>query len=156
MKAFTIWQPWASLIVLGLKPVEYRKWVAPRHIVGQRLVIHAGTAKAHNAVRHLLAHDRAIIGSCGPQADIPTVRAFLERCASNPTLMPLGVGLGTAELGQPARADVYYNRLGLKIGEDGPWNIAWPMLDVQAWDEPVPCRGAQGFWNWPLPIDGHP
>lgn len=42
MKALTIWQPWASLIMAGFKPYEFRGWPAPRYVVGQRVVIHAG------------------------------------------------------------------------------------------------------------------
>src|SRR5208282_5501454 len=39
MKAITLWQPWASLIVDGRKPIETRP--RPWHYVGQ-VAIHAG------------------------------------------------------------------------------------------------------------------
>src|ERR1700731_1099317 len=42
MKAITIWQPWASLIMIGAKPHEFRGYPAPRFVRGQRIVIHAG------------------------------------------------------------------------------------------------------------------
>ena len=45
MKALTIWQPWASLIMAGAKPYEFRGWRAPRSIIGQRIVIHAAARK---------------------------------------------------------------------------------------------------------------
>ena len=35
-------QPWADLVVTGMKAVENRRWAAPRHVVGERIVIHAG------------------------------------------------------------------------------------------------------------------
>lgn len=41
MKALTVKQPWASAIVSGRKDIENRSW-APRSIVGQRILIHAG------------------------------------------------------------------------------------------------------------------
>ena len=41
MKALTLHQPWASLIVEGFKPREFRVWAAPQALVGQRIVIHA-------------------------------------------------------------------------------------------------------------------
>ena len=44
MKALTLWQPWASLVE-GCKPFEFRSWRAPRHIIGERIVIHAGARK---------------------------------------------------------------------------------------------------------------
>lgn len=45
MKALTIWQPWASLIMIGAKPFEFRRWdyrERERGLDGQRIVIHAG------------------------------------------------------------------------------------------------------------------
>lgn len=149
MYAFTIWQPWASLIVAGFKPVEFRAWHPPRSIVGQRIVIHAGRKSEKDGIRHLLIDDKNIFGSCGPGCDVAAIRAALEHALSLPGTMLRGFGLGSAVIGDPERADRYYDRRGLKIGGDGPWNVAWPMLDVEAWDEPVEHRGAQGFWVWP-------
>jgi hypothetical protein len=45
MKALTIWQPWASLIMIGAKPYEFRRWDYREReaaLEGQRIVIHAG------------------------------------------------------------------------------------------------------------------
>lgn len=49
--ALTVWQPWATLIVAGAKPHEFRGWdysARPqlRPIVGQRIAIHAGCRPA--------------------------------------------------------------------------------------------------------------
>lgn len=41
MKAITIKQPWASLIVYGIKDIENRTWPCPRKYIGQRVFIHA-------------------------------------------------------------------------------------------------------------------
>ena len=41
MKALTIWQPWATLIMAGAKRYEFRGWPAPDWMVGKRMVIHA-------------------------------------------------------------------------------------------------------------------
>jgi hypothetical protein len=45
VKALTIWQPWATLIMIGTKPFEFRRWdyrERERSLEGQRIVIHAG------------------------------------------------------------------------------------------------------------------
>ena len=42
VKALTIWQPWATLIMIGAKPHEFRGYPAPRFVRNQRIVIHAG------------------------------------------------------------------------------------------------------------------
>jgi hypothetical protein len=39
MKALSIWQPWASLIMSGHKKIETRSWPAPYPIRGQRIAI---------------------------------------------------------------------------------------------------------------------
>lgn len=44
MKAITLWQPWASLVTLGVKPIETRSWAPPASAIGQPLAIHAAAA----------------------------------------------------------------------------------------------------------------
>ena len=41
MKAITIKQPWASLIVHGIKDIENRTWPCPDKYIGQKILIHA-------------------------------------------------------------------------------------------------------------------
>lgn len=41
MKAITIKQPWASLIVHGIKDIENRTWPCPKKYLGQRVLIHS-------------------------------------------------------------------------------------------------------------------
>jgi hypothetical protein len=41
MKAITIKQPWASLIVHGIKDIENRTWACPEKYIGHRVLIHA-------------------------------------------------------------------------------------------------------------------
>ena len=41
MKAITIKQPWASLIVHGIKNIENRTWPCPKKYLGQRVLIHS-------------------------------------------------------------------------------------------------------------------
>jgi len=49
VKALTVRQPWASLIVLGIKTIETRSWKLPAAMVGQRIAIHAGAARPTSA-----------------------------------------------------------------------------------------------------------
>ena len=41
MKVITIKQPWASLIVHGIKDIENRTWPCPKKDLGQRVLIHS-------------------------------------------------------------------------------------------------------------------
>ena len=47
MKTITIKQPWASLIVHGIKDIENRTWKCPKKYIGQRILIHAGKSSAN-------------------------------------------------------------------------------------------------------------
>lgn len=41
MKAISIKQPWAYLIVYGIKDIENRTWACPKKYIGQRVLIHS-------------------------------------------------------------------------------------------------------------------
>ncbi|MEV4934388.1 ASCH domain-containing protein [Sphingobium sp. LSP13-1-1.1] len=156
MKALTIWQPWASLIIAGAKPYEFRSWSAPRFILGQRIVIHAASRKIdrfevddlHQTLIHRDKYPIEAGMTClKPETAIPILQAALRG------ELPIAAGVGTAIVGEP--------RLGTHIAEefgvprandsdrDAHANWGWPMLEIEAWPEPIACKGAQGLWNWP-------
>jgi hypothetical protein len=153
MKALTLWQPWASLVVARCKPYEFRKWRAPPSLVGQRIVIHASArrpdrSEVEQLLRLLRAGGRYAAQTC--LRPIDEAIAVLRQGG-----WPLGVGLGSAVVGEP--------RSGLEIGvdfgairvndssRDYHANWGWPMLDVEPWPDPIPMRGALGLWTWPEP-----
>lgn len=41
MKAITVKQPWASLIVHGIKDIENRTWPCPKRYIGKRVLIYS-------------------------------------------------------------------------------------------------------------------
>jgi hypothetical protein len=45
MKAISIKQPWAQLIVEGIKDIENRTWACPKKNIGKRVLIHAALDK---------------------------------------------------------------------------------------------------------------
>lgn len=47
MKAISIKQPWASLIVHGIKPIENRTWKCPEKYIGKRVLVHASIKSAN-------------------------------------------------------------------------------------------------------------
>ena len=56
MKALSIWQPWASLIISGEKKIETRSWPAPYSIRGTRIAI-ASTKSIRAEQRRAAAED---------------------------------------------------------------------------------------------------
>lgn len=94
MKALTVWQPWADLIVRGLKPVEFRN--RRTHHRGW-LAIHAGR---HRDLKTEALYMRAVY-RLAPflEAELGSVRKYLEG-------LPRGTIVGAARLFdcQPAEA----------------------------------------------------
>lgn len=149
MKALTIWQPWASLIMAGAKPYEFRSWPAPKFIVGQRIVIHAGAPKMDpTEIKVLLLRLRKPDGyTTGLLADkaVPV----LERALGSPAVFPRKHALGTAVLGEPVLAcNLWPEAFTSDSTRIEQSNWAWPVSEIQHFDEPVPMNGAQGFWNF--------
>lgn len=152
MKALTIWQPWASLIIAGAKPFEFRSWAPPAWLVGQRLAIHAGARKVDiKEVRALLMRlSGASAWQTGLRAEI--ARPILERLRSNPTALPASSIIGMVTVGAGIKSqDLVAKELGAVVNDsdrDEQANWAWPMLEIQPLTPIEPCRGAQGLWNW--------
>lgn len=150
MKALTIWQPWASLIIAGAKPYEFRSWPAPRGVIGQRIAIHAGARPAKKGeIADLIARLR------GPEpwttALRPEALELLERAHTAPGSLVLSCVLGTAVLGQPVLGANVVPEFGGQVNDSDRHehsNWAWPLTDIQRFDEPVPAAGAQGVWIW--------
>lgn len=150
MKALTIYQPWASLIMVGAKPFEFRGWdftARDRNLAGQRIVVHASARLVRpKEVDDLLAR----LGGEGDMTglDVDKARALLlrVRAAYKCQLLPLAAALGTAKIGKPKNAGVIF---GAKVADSdrGVFNFAWPMSEVKPFAAPIPMRGMQGFWN---------
>ncbi len=151
MKALTIWQPWASLIMTGAKPYEFRRWDYSQRIrcvTGSRIVIHAGARPMRAAeIDDILERINDHISSLRREI----ARPLLERIKAAHKLrgvVPMACGLGTATLLRPKRVDALFSSPADSDRIDHHmW--AWPLVDIKPFAEPVPMRGFQGFWDWP-------
>ncbi|MRX32784.1 ASCH domain-containing protein [Aminobacter sp. MDW-2] len=166
MKALTIWQPWASLIMIGAKPYEFRSWKPPLSLIGQRLAIHAGARPVRaSEVRALVMALKGNPNMANPclKADIalPMLdRVLLALSKSPDTLwgtseqltLPISHVLGTVVVGEPKRGDECAAEFGEAAGNDsdreGTFNWGWPMLDIKHEEPPRQAKGAQGLWDW--------
>lgn len=161
MKALTIWQPWASLIMVGAKPYEFRHWDYRRReprLEGQRIVIHAGArpvslAEVADLLRRLERASGGLELDHGTALKVDLARQLLVRvyaAHSAAPILPLRCGLGTATLCTPRRpSDLFRGRIADSTRFEHQ-NWAWPLTDIQPFDAPVPARGLQGFWDWQL------
>ncbi|WP_439392361.1 hypothetical protein ACRQ5Q_22460 [Bradyrhizobium sp. PMVTL-01] len=154
MKALTIWQPWASLIMIGAKPHEFRGHAAPSFVRNQRIVIHAGAIAVRPAeIEDLLRRIEAEAAGTAAEGertclDLGKARELLlkVRASFKYRLLPLGHALGTAVLGEPMLAcDLF--RMNVSDSDRGAFNWAWPLTDIKPFEPPVPLKGAQGFFD---------
>lgn len=142
MKAITIWQPWASLLVSGRKRYETRSWATSYR---GPIAIHAAKRPVRQTI-DALAADRGLGGSrwttliacscgLGELNQLPTGAivgtAILTRCnliteAFVAKLTPMELALGDFTLGR----------------------YAWDFHVRIAADSPVPAKGMQGLWEW--------
>lgn len=150
MKTLTLWQPWASLIMIGAKPYEFRKWnfTDKPHLaklVGQRIVVHAGARPPKKLdLEDIIA--RIDEGESALVADI--AKPFIERVLDGEIKLPLAQALGTARLGHPQKSFDLFKHIVADSDRLDHQMYAWPVSEVQPFPSPVPSQGAQGFWNW--------
>lgn len=152
MPALTIYQPWATLIVEGLKPYEFRAWdFRSRYpsLVGKRIAIHAGARPVvRNEVADLL---RQLFSNAARDTGLivePAIK-LLERVHLSRAILPLSSVLGTAILGEPTKNPIVDGRPLIADSDRlEDCNFGWPLTEIERFEPPVPARGAQGFWRW--------
>ncbi len=137
LPCLTLWQPYASLLIRGIKFHETRKWAPPEKLLGKRFVIHSALLRprVHLWTDELVELLRELeLGPVGLPLD--------------PTIWPLGMALGTAEL-------MTYNRVeriapndhaDLVAGDWRPGRWAWRFDNRIPFREPRPMRGRQGIF----------
>ncbi len=126
LRVLTTRQPFASLIIYGVKDVENRS--RRTHCQGQ-LLIHAGKAwSAEGWDRVLECADKA-----APKWDLQLMRTACHAMAWR------GFILGTVDL-----VDCVQDSSS-EWAEDDMYH--WILENPQPFDEPIPWRGQQGLWQ---------
>ena len=136
MKAISLWQPWATLIALGVKQYETRDWTTH----------YRGLLAIHAAKRPVVW--REIEGN---------IEAALIRKGEKYNHLPLGAVLCIVRLVdivpvedvvKLAESDWRIKNEELDFGNYQPDRYAWKLEMVKVSPEPVPVKGAQGLWEW--------
>lgn len=133
MKAITVWQPWASLLMMGVKADETRSW--PTYYRGH-VVIHAAKKPVADVLSSL------------PEETVAEIRRHIP----HPEALPVGAALGICELTACRQIDDSFREMRapeqLLLGNYTDGAYAWEMVPLLELSEPAPCRGAQGLWEW--------
>jgi hypothetical protein len=134
MKALTIKQPWATLIMTGAKDVENRLWHT--NFRG-RIAIHS--SKKMDPQETLSAARLMAEFIPGFSVDKFCIEAKLK-----PELYPCGHILGTVEIS------------GCSNDVDSPWFVGeygFMLRDPRPLQRPLMIKGALGFWEVPADIE---
>lgn len=128
MKALTVKQPWASLIISAGKNIENRDWRTNYRGI---IAIHSSAKFEQSEMEDACDFMRGFIPKFSS-------RIFQREHKSKP--LTLGVILGTVEI------------LDCVKESDSPWfcgEFGFVLANPVAFAEPIPCRGALQFWNVP-------
>lgn len=138
MKALSLLQPWASLVVLGAKRFELRNW---KTLHRGPLLIHASQRKVHRS-------DRAFFR----EAD--HFRHFI----SDTDTLPYGAIIGKVNLVDIVSTDEVIHHPALFPGIHwpqefafdswGPGRWAWQFEEAESFDEPIPAKGSLMLWEF--------
>jgi hypothetical protein len=147
--ALTIWQPWASLVMLGAKPYEFRKWdyrARAKHLVGKRIVVHAGARQMYaNEVGDIITRIRRGESGLNPEIALPLLARVMDAHKGRGVL-ELRAGLGMVTLGAPRPVTENSGVVDSDRLDHAMWG--WPMENPELFEAPIPRTGAQGFWRW--------
>ena len=140
MKAITIWQPYASLIICGLKRFETRSWSTKCR---GPLIIHAAKK-----------WDRERAG------DVERVQELIKKYINlnhldddhlkmliRPIGETLGCALGAVRLTDCQQMDSGRSLFENEVGSFGPGRYGWSCLSPVPFSEPILAKGMQGLWN---------
>jgi hypothetical protein len=150
MKALTLWQPWATLVAHGVKPFEFRRWPAPRFVVGQTIAIHAAARPLKldelGALYSRLKND----AGWGLEMDAAAAMALVEQMHATWDQVPRSAVLCTAKLAACVKVGDLPSIKAApeRAAEIDPNMWAWRLADVQRFEPWIPAKGAQGFWDW--------
>lgn len=123
MLAITIYQPHATLVVLGLKKYETRNWATKRR---GWVAIHAGVKPVN---QHLISRE-------------PFVSALGEAD------LPLGAIVGVVRIREVWPNEHLKDAISWRQEAFGDYTLkyGWQLTDAIRLIEPVPVRGVPGWW----------
>ena len=140
MKALSLWQPWATLLINGWKSVETRSWGTPE----RGLIAIAATATLPAEGRRAL--------------ELPDFQDALFHCNPHvgvvPGDLPYGAILGVAKIGDCR--EMTEERIALRrehepmeyaFGVYRPGRYEWHIERVTRFVEPIACKGHQKLWT---------
>ncbi len=149
MKAISVIQPWASLIMLGAKRFETRSWQTTHR---GPLLIHASKKLPPAAFE--LCHKEPFKTALAPLLlpyERPSDQRAFQEC---PWDLPLGFLLGIVEIldcrkAEDVVADITVPEQERAFGDYRPGRWAWELNVLEKFETPIPLPGHLGLWDVP-------
>jgi hypothetical protein len=146
MKALTLWQPWASLVIFGAKKVETRTWKTK----------YRGPIAIHAAV--------SIPSFLGKSREGTAFKAALDVIADkydwNGSYWPTSKGIARGavlgivkliEIEPTLHVTEDLSTQELLFGNYEEGRYAWFVEVIERFKEPIPAKGNRLLWNWERP-----
>lgn len=137
IKAITLWQPWASLVISGAKHYETRSWNTNHRGL---LAIHAAKARVSTEIFY----------------SEPFSTLLKAAGIRTPNNMPLGSILGFVTLRHTCHTEQIRETLvptQIHLGDYSNDRYAWHLSYPIHFPNPIPISGRQGLWTWTIPAD---
>lgn len=135
--AITLWQPWATLVALGMKQYETRAWAT--YYRGDMAIHAAGKGSFHPTYMEL-----------------PGIKKYAPDLKIEHLVF--GAVLAIVDMTDCIEIDQYLiqkiSHMEMAFGEWQPGRYAWQFDNRQKLREPLIIRGKQGFWKVPATIRG--
>lgn len=128
MRAITIKQPWATLIMRCGKDIENREWPTRQRGI---VAVHTSARIQRADIEDAAALMRGFIPKFSE-------RIFVEEALREPARYPIGCIVGTVEI------------IDCVTQSDSPWfcgAYGFVLAHPVQFAAPIPCRGALGFWE---------
>jgi hypothetical protein len=146
-RALSLWQPWASLVIAGVKRIETRCW--PTSYRG-KLAIQA-SVNVPKLAREEVMNSPQLRASTRMVARDLYGKELLD-IEELMVSLPRGMVLGTVELldvvrmtegNMPAEGSVER-----ALGDYQEGRYMWMLGKVERFERPVPAKGGQRLWVW--------
>lgn len=138
IKVISLWQPWASLIMLGIKRNETR---------GRRINIR-GDIGIH-ATKRIVPFNRIFYDV--PKEARDYIMAMIEAAYGSYDKLPTGAVLGIVNVTGCIPAEQAFQTISMlerACGDYRPGRYAITLNNIRPFATPLSARGQQGIWNW--------
>lgn len=128
MMCISLWQPWATLCVLGIKCNETRHWATK----------HRGPLLIHAAKKPVVGYA------------LDLHKDLMTRFNVKTGILAYGAIVGQVELVNCREVELVRDHLlerELLCGNYGDGRFAWLFHSPKKFERPIPCRGFQRMWN---------